>query len=163
MQKTIEESQFININITNAEEQILERNYTYINSSEITDISLKIVTIILCIISVIIIFFTIKGRAIEIAVRRSFGAATIDILALFLNEILVCVLIAICYSLPISVIIMVIISTIVSNQLFNIIFPLNFQMFIVPITIILITVCLLAIVPIVIYTKSKIVNCLKVS
>ncbi|MDR0697526.1 MAG: ABC transporter permease [Christensenellaceae bacterium] len=163
MRTSLANSRFENTMITNVEEQILERNYSAPNSSEIADISLNIITVILCLTSVIIIFFSIKERASEIAVRKSFGATTYDILVMFLSEIIACIFIAICYALPISTMIMAVISKSVSARLYITIFPLNLDIFLFPIAVISLTVCVLSIIPITAFAKSKIVNCLKVS
>lgn len=163
MQSIINNSAYENVFLTTAEEQIARKSYNGTNSSGIIDISLNIVTIILCIISTIIIFMSIKERVSEIAVRKSFGATTLDIITMFLDEILICLFLSICYSLSISTIIMVFISKSVSNNINTTIFPLNLDIYLFPMAIITLSICIISLIPLLVFGKSKIVNLLKVS
>ncbi|MDR2266857.1 MAG: ABC transporter permease [Christensenellaceae bacterium] len=163
MQNSLVYSPYENIFMTNREEEILRKSYSTPYNSSIYDIALNLVTVILSLTSVIIIFLSIKSRATEIAIRKSFGATTYDILAMLLKEIVACILISICYALPISTLIMAAVSAHVSNLLYVTVFPLSFDMFLYPIAVISLAVCILSIIPITIYSKSKIVNCLKVT
>ncbi|MDR2266908.1 MAG: ABC transporter permease [Christensenellaceae bacterium] len=163
MQKTINNSNLENVFLTTAEYQIVNKSYSGTASSGIIDISLNIVTVILCIISTIIIFISIKERASEIAVRKSFGATTTNIVAMFLSEVVVGIFIAVCYGLPVATIIMTFISHNISKNLNTFVFPLNWDIFIFPIAVITLTICVLALIPLLVFSKSKIVNLLKVT
>jgi putative ABC transport system permease protein len=163
MQEAINNSSFENVILTTAEAQMINKSYTGTSGSGIVDISLNIVTVILCIISAIIIFISIKERAIEIAVRKSFGATTANIVAMFLSEVIVCIFTAICYAMPIATIIMTFISFSASKNLNTVVFPLNMDMYLFPLSLITLTICLISLIPLIAFSKSKIVSLLKVA
>lgn len=162
IRETLKEKGYENIYATayfDQKEQCLEDQS---NNEQLIQIILKIITIIMCFVSLLVIFFSIKERSAEIAIRKTFGARTITIVAMFLCEIIVCVLVAISYALPVSLFTMLIISSFISAPLGVRILPLHFSIFAIPTIMIANVICIGSLIPLILHSRCKIVDGLKV-
>lgn len=151
-----------NVYATNLLEQQQQRISELSNSEQLIEIILNVITAIMCLVSVLIIFFSVKERASEIAIRKTFGATTLSIVSMFLTEVMLCIFIAVSYALPITLLIMLIISSNISAPLGLRILPLNFNIFAMPIVLICAVICIGSLLPLVHYSRCKIVDGLKV-
>lgn len=147
---------------TNLLEQKQQRISELSNSEQLIEIVLNVITAVMCLVSILIIFFSVKERAAEIAIRKTFGATTLSIISMFLIEVLVCIFVAVSYALPITLLVIIIISSNISVLLGIRILPLNLIIFAMPITLVSTVICGGALIPLIRYSKCKIVDGLKV-
>ena len=162
VRETLKNSGYENIYATayfDQKEQCLEDQS---NNEQLIQIILKIITAIMCFVSLMVIFFSIKERSAEIAIRKTFGATTVSIVSMFLCEIVVCVFVAVSYALPISLFTLVIISSFISAPLGVRILPLNFSIFAIPTILVCNVICIGSLIPLILYSRCKIVDGLKV-
>lgn len=163
IRSSLGENGFSSISVTSAIEQSEILRASSRQETKIIQLILTIVTIIMCVASLIVIFFSIKERAFEIAIRKSVGATSFQIVTMILFEIILCLMIAIIYSVPLSFFIMVGISAFVEKIVAIYLFPFSVTVFILPILIITLAISVVSVIPTLIFSKSKIVNSLKVS
>lgn len=116
---------------------------------------------ILCLIAVAIIFFSIKERVAEIALRKSFGATTFDIIALLEFEIALTVIIASSVFLPIGVFLCIGVSLKVMAQYATVFVGVNAMNVILTLFITLLATLIASIIPILFIVKSRIVDALR--
>jgi ABC-type antimicrobial peptide transport system permease subunit len=116
----------------------------------------------MCLVTVVLIFFSIKERVYEIALRKSFGATDLDIVSMFLFEIFLCILFAFAVGVPVAFFVCVAVSFSVSLPLGMYVIPLNASIFIIPAIIISLVIYLIASIPLLYFAKAKIADSLKV-
>ena len=161
MRVQLTNSSFRELSITSLEEQI-DTKIIYIDANDrILKVILNIVTVVLCSISVLLIFISIKRRKVEIGIRKSLGASTLDLIAMFLSEIIYCFVIATLYSIPISSFIMLLISIIIRKEVFTLVFPITFSCFAVPICLIFLVIIFSSLITTFYFSNRKISICLK--
>ena len=161
MRQKLSNSRFNDLEITFLNEQLENRRKMIKANDIVIRLILNIVTIVLTGISVLQIFLSIKRRKIEIGIRKSFGASTVDLVAMFFGEIIYCFALSCLYSIPISTFIMLLISVIIKKDVFSLLFPISFSIFAIPICIIFIVVIFSSLITILYFSNKKISNCLK--
>ncbi|MDY5865749.1 MAG: ABC transporter permease [Candidatus Enterosoma sp.] len=161
LKKDIQESRYAGVELSALSQMIFEHTKAYETSRRIESISLTASSIILCLISIIILFLLLKKRVVEIGIRKSFGANNSDITCMFLKENLVSLLCSIFYATPISIFIYIYLSVTVLKNSSVLLFPLDYKMILLPVFLISSLILISSFIFSLYFSNKKISDCLK--
>lgn len=161
MEEYLATTSYNQLTITSALERLEYKEEQLTSLNTIINIILNTATIVLSGISILLIFIFIKKRKIEIGIRKSLGATALDLITMFLSEIIYCFVIATLYAIPISFFIMLFNSLKIKPNIYAFVFPVNFSIFAIPICIIFLIIMSSSLLFIIFFSKRKISTCLK--